>query len=334
MINDVKVKIDLTKPIGSVGLGVPLILEGSATADITYVECASLAEVVKAGYADSTKTYKMANAVFMQDNPPAKIAVCSTTTSVIDWLNETDNVTKDWRQLLIASSSEVGDTSTIAAVAAKIETLESKMYFADGDYTKISTATSPNCARTVLVYGTNGEYPAAALVGRTAGLAAGSYTYKNLILKGVTPLKLTATELNTVHSKNALAIVEKAGDIVTSEGKTTSGEYIDIIDSRDYVVLNLEYKTQKTLNTMDKIPYDNGGIAILESVAISVMKDAYNSGIIATNEDGTPAYAVNYAKRENTEASDRAARKYLGGQFAFSLAGAIHEVEITGEIII
>lgn len=334
MLKDVEVKIDMTKPIGSVGLGVPLILEGSATKDIAYTECYSLADVVNAGYAATTKTYKMANAIFMQDNPPAKIAVCSSSQSVIDWLGETDNVNKDWRQLLISSTSEVGDTATISAVATKIETLDGKMYFADGDYSKISTATAPTCDRTVLVYGTNGEYPAAALVGKTAGLAVGSYTYKNLILKGVTPLKLTASELATVHSKNALAIVEKAGDIVTSEGKATSGEYIDITDSEDYIITNLEYKTQKALNTMDKVPYDNRGIAILESIAVSVLKDAYNNGIIATNEDGTPAYAVNYAKREDTDAGDRAERRYIKGQFAFKLAGAIHDVEITGEIII
>ena len=64
------------------------------------------------------------------------------------------------------------------------------------------------------------------------------------------------------------------------------------------------------------------------------MKDAYNKGMIATNEDGSAAYTVDYAMRENTEPADRAARKYLGGQFSFALAGAIHEVEITGEIII
>jgi hypothetical protein len=83
---------------------------------------------------------------------------------------------------------------------------------------------------------------------------------------------------------------------------------------------------------MAKVPYDNNGIAVLESVAVNVMKDAYNKGMIAANEDGTPAYTIDYAMREDTSEEDRAARKYLGGQFSFKLAGAVHTVEITGEI--
>ena len=140
--------------------------------------------------------------------------------------------------------------------------------------------------------------------------------------------------MDAIHAKGGITFVTKAGDNVTSEGKVAGGEYIDIVDSKDYVISNLEYKTQKLLNSQPNIPYDNNGIALLESVAVDVMKDAYNNGIIVANDDGTPAYAVSYASRENTEASDRAARKYVGGQFAFTLAGAIHEAEITGEIII
>ena len=177
-------------------------------------------------------------------------------------------------------------------------------------------------------------FESAALVGATAGKNPGSITYKNQILKGINPQSLTDSQITAIHKKGGLTFVTKAGDNVTTEGKVAGGEYIDIIDSQDYVIQQLEYGTQKALNTAGRIPYDNTGIALLESVAVDVFQDAYINGIIATNDDGTPAYSVSYAPRTETTATDRAARRYLGGQFSFTLSGAIHECEITGSIIV
>lgn len=335
MALDVKVKIDLVKPVGKAGFGIPLILEEKATTAKSYTECRSLAEVVTAGFATSTKTYKAANLIFMQENAPEKIAVCATTDNTSTWLSNVDNTGKDWRQLIVVSESET--PISVSEIMTKIETLQNKMYFADLETDDSTSLTVSGINRTVLFYcDSTADYPSpvSALVGATAGLDAGSFTYKNMILKGIAPQQLTDTEITAIHTKGGITFVTKAGDNVTTEGKTAGGEYIDIIDSEDYIISNLEYQTQKTLNTMNKIPYDNNGIAVLESVAVNVMKDAYNKGIIATNDDGTPAYSVDYAMREDTSAEDRTARKYLGGKFSFKLAGAIHEVEITGEIIV
>lgn len=335
MALDVKVKIDLTKPIGGIGLGIPLILEENATKEVSYTECKTLAEVITAGFADTTKVYKAANAMLMQDNPPEKIAVCATTEPTAAWLNDVVNVSKDWRQLVVLTNSETA--TAIKDIATKIETLSNKMYFADLNADDTTTLDLNGFNRTVLFYCDKTEdypSPVSALVGATAGLSVGSFTYKNFPLKGILPQALSDMQIDAIHAKGGFTFVTKAGDNVTTEGKTVGGEYIDIIDSKDYIISNLEYQTQKTLNTMKKIPYDDTGIAILESVAVNVMRDAYNKGIIATNADGSAAYTVDYAKREDTEASDRAIRKYVGGQFAFALAGAVHEVEITGEIII
>lgn len=335
MALDVKVKIDLTKPIGKIGLGIPLILEENATAAIAYAECKSLAEVITAGFDDTTKVYKAANAMFMQDNPPERIAVCATTDPTATWLNDAVNVSRNWRQLVVVTNSETA--TAYSAIMNKIETLGNKMFFANLETDDSTSLTVTGINKTVLFYcNVTDDQPApvAALVGATAGLDVGSFTYKNLILKGVLPQSLSDLQIEAIHAKGGITFVTKAGDNVTTEGKTAGGEYIDIIDSKDYIISNLEYQTQKTLNTTDKIPYDNNGIAMLESVAVNVLRDAYNKGIIATNDDGSAAYTVSYAKRADTEASDRAIRKYVGGQFAFLLAGAVHEVEITGEIII
>lgn len=333
---DVKVKIDLVKPAGQTGFGVPLILEENATTAKSYTECSSLAEVITAGFAETTKVYKAANTIFMQGDAPAKIAVCATDGPAATWLSDVDNTTKNWRQLIVVTESS--ETAiAVSTIMTKVEALDNKLYFADLASDDDTSLTVSGINRTVLFYcdaTTDYPSPAAALVGATAGLPVGSITYKNMILKGISPQSLTDTAIAAIHDKGGIAFVTKAGDNVTSEGKVAGGEYIDIIDSRDYVISQLEYRTQKVLNSSDKVPYDNGGIALLQSVCEDVLKDAYNNGIIASKDDGTPDYTVNYAMRSEVTDADRVARKYVGGQFSFKLAGAVHSVEVVGEIII
>lgn len=168
----------------------------------------------------------------------------------------------------------------------------------------------------------------------SCGRVAGSFTYKNMPLTGVTAQALTDTQIDAIHAKGGITFIAKAGDNVTSECKVAGGEYIDIIDSEDYIIQQLAYKTQKLLNSAGKVPYDNNGIAMLESVAVDVLQGAYNGGMIDTNEDGSPAYTVSYALRADTTAEDRSKRQYLGSRFSFALAYAIHRVEITGSITV
>lgn len=336
MALDVKVKIDLTQPIGELGFGIPLILAENTTSDIDYVKCTNLTEVITAGYAATSKTYKAANLIFMQENPPAEIAVCSTKGTASEWLGEVENTGKEWRQLMVVNE---GETPTeIATIMAAVETMDNKLYFASLAVDDSTTLTTADMERTVLFYCTSTEdmqgVEVAAFIGATAGKEVGSITYKNQILKGITPQNLSDSQITAIHNKGGITFVTKAGDNVTTEGKVAGGEYIDIIDSEDYIIQQLEYKTQKALNNADKIPYTDTGIAMLESIAVDVLQDAYNNGMIATGEDGSPAYTVRYALRENSTETDRAARKYVGGQFSFTLSGAVHSVEIVGEVII
>ena len=156
---------------------------------------------------------------------------------------------------------------------------------------------------------------------------------KNLILKGIVPLDITSNQLSEIMEVNAITIIEKCGDNVTSEGKCASGEYIDIIDGIDYIISQMKYRVQKLLNKAPKIPYTNAGIANIESQVVGVLEKSYSNGIIADDE-GSPLYSTNFKKREEMSAEDRANRVYTGGKFKFELAGAIHNATVNGEMII
>lgn len=335
MAYDVKVHIDLAKPLGVPGFGMPLVLLENADSAVAYAEVSSLTDVKDAGFDATSPVYKAAQLIFSQNHAPKKIAVCAVDGAATTALADNKLVDRDWRQLIVINGGETA--STVSAISDAVEALDHKMFFANlpvNDSTTLTSSTAPR-DHTVLFYCTASDdvpCPVAALVGEAAGQAAGSFTYKNLILNGIEPQALTDLEINAIHAKNGITFVTKAGDNVTSEGKTAGGEFIDIIDSEDYIIQQLAYQTQRLLNSSTKVPYDNNGIAMLESVAMNVLQTAYNNGIIGTRDDGSPAYSVDYALREDTTEEDRWARKYYGGSFNFMLAGAIHHVEISGEI--
>ena len=319
MALDVKVEISLAKPVGKAGTWFPLlyVIKGESETDL-YGEYSNLDEVA-AVYAEGTDAYKAANLLLMQDGAPDKVAILSGGDNIVEVLPEYIN--KGWRQLIV-----LGDFNT--AVSTYIEATD-KMYFThftaqaelEASYKTIAEYERTVC---VLYTGEDVAYPEAAVVGATAGLKTGSFTYKNMIIKGVPALDMTDEAIEAAHNNGAITILEKAGDIVTSEGFVASGEYIDVIDSEDYVVQSIAYKVQKAFNNNHKVPYTDTGIALLESAVYSALVEAYGNGMIADNADGSPAYSTNFALRSQTTESDRADRNYPYGEFEFELAGAIH----------
>lgn len=327
-VKDIAVNITTASVAGSIGLGKPLVIEGMATKTVEYTECSDLKEVVAAGFAESTEVYKACAVIFAQANKPKTVAVCATAGKVAAWL--ADNGGNDFRQIIpILGESD----STPEELVSTVSALENKMLFITVK-TSDEVPTSKTERVVVVVYGGASEYPNAAVVGASAGLAAGSFTYKNLVLTGIVAENLTAAQVNAIHNAGGMCIIKKAGDVVTSEGKTTEGEYIDIVDSKDYIISNIVYQGQKLLNNNPKLSFDNVGISQLENVVTSVLADAYRNGIIATNDDGTAAYSTNFATRAEVAASDKAKRTYDGGKFSFELAGAIHDGTVNGTVIV
>lgn len=330
MALDVKVKIELSKTTGSVGFGIPLLLECGAEKAVAYTECTDMNGVISAGYTEGSAMYKAANMAFVQANRPEKIAICSATGTAVE--NVTALVSKDWRQLVL-----VGDTADeYVAVADYIETTTNKMFFVSmkaAEFESFKTTIESKKYDRTVIFVNETENAAAALVGETAGRAAGSFTYKNKTLKNVVADDLTDLEIEALHEAGAFGYVTKAGDDVTTEGMSQSGKYIDITDSIDYVIQNIEYRIQKVFNSSAKVPYDDRGIALLEAATNFALQEAFNNGIVAVKEDGVnPDYSVSFSPRSATTEADRESRVYKYGSFRFALAGAIHYCEVFGEI--
>ena len=302
MGNDVTVKIDIRKPAGKLGFGIPLILTiGKAD---EYKECFDMADIVDAGYKDTTDTYKAAALMLAQTDKPSSIAIVGAESADTAAEVLMANADKGWRRLVVAGA----EAAALSSVIAYINTTDDKMLFVTVNDTAGLAALGVN-DRTVGFVHSN-PLAAAALAGEASGLNPGGFTYKNLILTGIEPMDFNEAELKAIHDANGLTFITKAGDNVTSEGKAMSGEYIDIIDCKDWIISQIIYRTQKLLNTMPKVPYDNSGIAMLENVCLTVLKEAANMGMVAYDtETGSYLYSTDYALREEQSGADRVERR-------------------------
>lgn len=343
---DVHVNIADIKPIGSAGFGMPLILVGGQDSDIAYAECSDIDEVVAKGFEKNSDVYNAATLIFQQDNKPETIAVMATEKKVVEVLPEIKN--KEWRQLITPNA----DTSELGDIAKYIEQTTDKIYFAsysiqnatameDGAFeTAVTSALESvkGLSRTVMFYYDNSDVktPEAALVGETAGRVPGSFTYKFKTLKGLTPVALSDAKIKVIEKANSFTYVEAAGDYITSEGKTVGGEYIDVIDGKDWVLQNIAYHVQKLKNTTAKLGYSNSDITKIENATIGVLEEAFGMGIIAPKADNEESgdYSTSFKTRNEMSEEKRAKRTYDGGTFTFALAGAIHETTINGTVSI
>ena len=333
-ISDVKVTIDVQEPTRLLGFGNVVILS-SKDGGHAYKEYYEL-EALKADFAEGTNEYKMAQAIFAQDNAPEKVAVycINSTNTDLTLENGLDEIyNKDFYFIVMPDNTP----TNVLAVAKKLDELgNGKIVVAkvtnEADLEEYAENAAKYDNLVVFYHEISTEYPDCALVGQLGSLPVGSITWKAKFLKGITPDgEMTKTKLMAIHEAGAIAYITKAGDYVTSEGITHSGEYIDVVHSKDYLMYNIKHMVQKQINKSAKIPYTNEGIATLEACVISVLQQAFTQGIIA-DTDNVAEYGTNFPNVSHTTEADRADRKYELGTFWFRVAGAIHTAKIVGTL--
>lgn len=325
-LKDVSVIIDLATPAPLVGLGRPLILV-EKTGAVSYKEYASL-DALAVDFPADTATFKKAETYLSQANHDAMVAVATYQTGAPDSaLLQFAN--RAWHFALLVSSVSADQVK----VAQFVDGLDFKFFAAQVSDNTGREALKVYKRTIIFDHPTAGEHLDAAAVGALGSLEVGSITWK---FKGgfakVTPRYLSEGELGEIEQDNAISYVVKGGKGQLSNGITGTGQFIDNLHGKDFVKVDMENEIQNVLQNAPKIPYDNRGIGLIEGAATTTLQRAYTQGIIAQSADKLPDYEITALSREESNASDRAQRVYKGLSFRYAAAGAIHEVDVYGQI--
>lgn len=305
-----------------------------------YKEYSDLSSV-EADYNTNKPEYKMARAMFSQTPGPKKVVIYiratgESITQALDQLKENHN---GFYAIFItergpAEMAEAGDWAN----------LHQKFFFGCTDYCSFDRDINRDCDREAyLIHNRPLDYPECAWAGQNLPKDPGSITWKWKTLSSQMASDYSITELDNIRTKKCQAITEIGGVPVVNEGKTTSGKYIDVIRGMDWVKARIEEGLYNLFISNDKIAMDNVGIAKVEGVVRTVLKQAGNLGIIARattesemskSDDKEFMYKVTVPRREDIDPVDRKTRKLPNVEFVYYLAGAIHEAEVKGKITV
>lgn len=238
----------------------------------------------------------------------------------------------DWYALALESRND----DDIMNAAAVIEA-QRKIFAACSEDSDIKTSSEEDVgallsarsyARTFLLYSTDQEnFPEGAWLGNRLPTDPGSSTWKFKTLAGILTDEPTASEETFLKEKNVNYYVSVAGVDITVEGKMAVGEFIDVIHFVDWLQARMQERIYSTLVNAEKVPFTDGGIAIIENDVRAQLQQGVDVG-------GLDSFTVTVPKRSQTDSADRAARTLKGIKFSGVLAGAIHFVEIQGNVTV
>ena len=179
------------------------------------------------------------------------------------------------------------------------------------------------------------RYAALAWMAKCFGYDPGTETWHLKELATVAPTALGMTEKLELAGKHINTFLRYAGANCTVGGYTLAGEWIDVIRFRDWLKAEIQIRVFNILKTNRKVPYTDGGIALIEGAMESTLKEGQGIGGIAQtgyNSDGEalPGYQVHVPLAGELTEADRKSRRLIGCRFTARLAGAIHLLELNG----
>lgn len=172
-----------------------------------------------------------------------------------------------------------------------------------------------------------GDYINAAAPGKALPYDPGSQTWMFKTLAGVAAYGLTSSESGYALGKNVNTYTRVGGVDIIQEGRVASGEYLDIIRGIDWLTSELQSTIFAKLAQVQKIPFTDEGIAIIEGLIRGVLATAAAQGILVGS-----TIVVTVPKVADVSSADKAARLLPDVTFTADLQGAIHHVEIAGTV--
>ena len=180
-------------------------------------------------------------------------------------------------------------------------------------------------------------YHQVAIMAKNFAYDPGSETWALKSLTSVLPSTIASAKISTLDAVPSNYYYTVASRNITQRGKVGSGEFIDVIRFKDWLLNEIQIQEYSFLTANPKVPFNDDGITGVQNILESVLRGAQKVGGIDEDrfdEDGNvePGYVVRVPKAASLSKSDRRARKLRGVTFEARLAGAIHMVYIHGSL--
>jgi hypothetical protein len=308
------------------GFGVPLIIGDFYDDDPSRVLIVKdISEVPQ----ESEIVYKIASAILSQSPKVQKLKIGKRFTGedILKSFHAICDADSDFYGVLLANPTEK-DILDLAEIVSQKRILlgldlDDKLLpvakiLKDKNYKNIFAAYKPNMS----------EYPSAAFMGKMLPKAPGSATWAFQQLTGISKANIGTNLIENLKNQNINYYINIADIGVTLDGKTLSGEYIDVICGIDWLYARLQERLFRLFMLNEKIPYTLKGIDLMRSEIIAQLKEAVYQGVLSPE----PEPEVSTPTIEDIDVSDRQKRILPKVKFSGRLAGAIHELEIHGTV--
>jgi hypothetical protein len=146
-------------------------------------------------------------------------------------------------------------------------------------------------------------------------------------------LNIIGTEASPTSGKNGNIYTAVKGENIIQSGIVAAGEWIDIIEGRDWLKTRMEEDIYGELVNELKIPYTAAGLAVIGGLVRKRLQLGIGTQFLAFDDTlGPQGFLVTVPDINDVTAADKANRILTGVQFSATAAGAIHAVTITGTI--
>lgn len=342
-----------TNAVSRAGFGTVLIVGSDWPAAATdRIRFYSSLTALENDFPVTTAAYRCAAAAFAQTPGPARVAVGRHQASAEALnlaLTAIDRESSDWYGLVITSRI----AADVELASAWVESSKRKIFATASNDSNIllmtETGTTASIAKSLKTSGRSRSIvlyhdlaagaaagavqdprPEVAWLARMLSTTPGAQTWMFKSLASVPTSTLTQTAADAIASKNANSYESIGGASITRQGKTSSGEYIDVIVGADWLEARLTERIYQRLVNLPKVPYTDAGVAIFETEVRAQLMAAIDAGVLAAD----PKPVVTVPSVRNVSANDRAGRVLPDIRFTAYLSGAIHSVKVEGVVTI
>ena len=153
---------------------------------------------------------------------------------------------------------------------------------------------------------------------------------------GVTPSRLSSTQMGKLAGENINYYMTVANKDVTQDGKVVNGEWIDVVRFMHWLLNEVQMEVFQYMVKHPKVAFNDGGITGIHNAVQSVLQGAQGKGIDEDtyDDDGNiiRGFTVSVPRAYKISAAKKKMRKLEGVTFTARLSGAIHITEIRGTL--